>query len=154
MNTPKFEPQNKDFAARTKENFKKQVIMKTLEVEMTALAAGHVELSFPYLPNFTQQHGFLHAGTVTTVMDSAAGYAGFTLMGAKDEVLSIEFKANFLNPAIGERFRVTGDVIKSGRTITVAEAKTFAQKDGEERLVATLMVTLIAARGRGNLPES
>ena len=99
----------------------------------------------------TQQHGFLHAGMVATALDSACGYAGFTLMAADAAVLTIEFKINLLAPAKGERFRMEGRVLKPGRTITVCEGRAFAIDGSQEKLIATMGCTLMAVTGRDNI---
>ncbi len=107
----------------------------------------------PFAPEFTQQHGFLHAGTVATVLDSACGYAAFTLMAPDAAVLSIEFKANFLAPAKGESFRFLGKVVKAGRTVTVCEAQAFGCAGREEKLIATMTATLMAVAGRAGIHQ-
>ncbi len=96
----------------------------------------------------TQQHGFLHAGIVSTALDSACGYAAFSLMPAEAAVLTAEFKINLLNPADGERFRFVADVVKPGRTLTICEARAYAVKGEDEKLVATMTGTLMALVGR------
>jgi len=100
----------------------------------------------PFDERFTQQDGFLHAGIVTTLMDSACGYAAFTLMPANSRVLSVEFKVNFLNPALGERFRAEGHVVKPGKTLTVCEGKLFAMSNDQEKLVSVMQATMICVR--------
>src|SRR3974390_105963 len=140
-----FEPKDTNFAARVRGSFARQAAMQTLGVEITRLAAGEIELAMPYQAAFTQQHGFIHAGIISTVLDSACGYAAFTLMPVDAAVLTVEFKTNLLAPAEGERFRVHGRVVKPGRTLTVCEGEAFAvAADGEERLVSTMTGTLIA----------
>jgi uncharacterized protein (TIGR00369 family) len=102
----------------------------------------------PHDDALTQQHGFLHAGVVATALDSACGYAGFSLMPAEAAVLTAEFKINLVNPADGERFRFVADVLKPGKTLTICEARAYALKGGEEKLVATMTATLMAMVGR------
>ena len=122
--------------------FDRQGIMQTLGVTVDDVAPGRVTLCLPFAPH----HGFLHAGVITTVMDSAAGFAAFTLMDAESEVLTAEFKSSFIAPARGQSFRVVGDVIRSGRTLTFAQAQAFANDDGVETLIATLSATMMAVR--------
>jgi uncharacterized protein (TIGR00369 family) len=106
----------------------------------------------PFDPAFTQQHGFLHAGTIATVLDSACGYAAFSLMPEDAAMLTIEFKINLLSPGLGERFRFRGAVIKPGRTILVADGQAFALgADGQEKLIATMTATLMSIRDREGL---
>jgi uncharacterized protein (TIGR00369 family) len=126
--------------------FDRQGIMQTLGVTVDDVAPGRVTLCLPFAPHLTQHHGFLHAGVITTVMDSAAGFAAFTLMDAESEVLTAEFKSSFIAPARGQSFRVVGDVIRSGRTLTFAQAQAFANDNGVETLIATLSATMMAVR--------
>ena len=135
-----------DAVARMREGFARQGAMQTLGVTVEEVAPGRVTLALPFRAELTQHHGFLHAGIVTTVMDSAAGFAAFTLMEAGAEVLTAEFKASFLAPARGDRFRVTGEVLKPGRTLTFCEARAYGVTDGTETLVATLTATMMAVR--------
>jgi uncharacterized protein (TIGR00369 family) len=144
-----FEPSDANFAERVRTSFARQQVMQTLGVEIARLEAGEIELIFPHNAAYTQQHGFLHAGIISTALDSACGYAAFTLMPADAAVLTVEFKTNLLAPATGQRFRVCGRVVKPGRTLTVCQGEAFAvAADGEERLVATMTGTLIALSDR------
>lgn len=145
-----FVPQDPDFAAKTRASFDRQAIMKTMGVEMTSVEAGRCELVMQFHPDFTQQHGYLHAGAVTTVADSAAGYAAFTLMPANSSVLSIEFKQNLLSPAAGEALIARGEVVRAGRTITVVEARAFMRKDGAEKLIGIMVATMMCMHGRSD----
>lgn len=145
---PSFTPQDADFAARVRASFSRQQAMHTLGIEVAALDAGEIELHMPYNAAYTQQHGFMHAGILTTALDSACGYAAFSLMPADAAVLTVEFKTNLVAPAKGERFVIRGDVIKPGRTLTLCEARAHAIDDGRETLVATMTGTLMAIYGR------
>lgn len=146
-----FEPKDPLFEARVRASFHRQGAMETLGVEIVALHPGAVELGMAYTPAFTQQNGFLHAGIVTTVLDSACGYAAFSLMPAEAAVLTVEFKVNLLAPARGERFLFRGKVVKPGRTITVCEGHAFAIEAGGEKLIATMTGTLMALFGRAGI---
>jgi uncharacterized protein (TIGR00369 family) len=137
------------FEERVRASFARQKAMQTLGVSIARVGEGEVELAMPFQVEFTQQHGFLHAGTVTTVLDSACGYAAFSLMPAETSVLSVEFKVNLLSPARGESFRFIGKVIKAGRTITVCDGQAFSVTGGAEKLVATMTATMIAVTGHG-----
>jgi uncharacterized protein (TIGR00369 family) len=112
-----------------------------------------VVIELDWAAHLTQQHGFLHAGMVATALDSACGYAGFTLMADDAAVLTIEFKTNLLAPAKGQRFRMVGQVIKPGRTITVCEGQAYAIDSGREKLVATMGCTLMAVVGRDGIVQ-
>ena len=142
-------PADADFAARVRTSFARQRAMATLGISLRRVDAGEVELEMPYNADFCQQHGFLHAGTVTTAIDSACGYAAYTLMPADAEVLSVEFKINLLAPAKGERFRFVGRVVKAGRTISNVRGEAFAGAGGRERLIATMDGTMMTLRERG-----
>ena len=117
--------------------------MTTLDAKMTLVEPGEVRIEFPYNPSFTQQHGYIHAGIITTVVDSACGYASYTLMPASSDVLTVEYKVNLLRPARGERFIAIGKVIKPGRTLTVCSGEVFAVENGEEKLIATMQATMM-----------
>ena len=148
MSTPPFEPRCIDFADRVRDSFARQGAMHTLGASLGLVVPGAVDIELPWAPALTQQHGFLHAGMVSTALDSACGYAGLTLMPADAAVLTIEFKINLLAPAKGQRFRMEGRVIKPGRTITVSEGKAFAIDQGKEKLIATMSCTLMCVQHR------
>lgn len=140
-----FQPQNPDFQHQVRASFARQRVMQTLGIDIVRLEPGEIELTMSHDPAYTQQHGFLHAGIVTTALDSACGYAAFSLMPAEAAVLTVEFKTNLLAPAKGDRFLFRARVIKPGRTLTVCEAQALALAAGaEERLVATMTGTLMA----------
>jgi uncharacterized protein (TIGR00369 family) len=147
----RFQPKDPDFAARVRASFDRQAAMKTIGAKLVAAEAGWVVIELPWAQPLTQQHGFLHAGMVATALDSACGYAGFSLMPADAAVLTIEYKINLLAPAKGQRFRMEGLVIKPGRTVTVAEGKAFAIDEGKEKLIATMACTLMAVIGRDGI---
>ena len=118
--------------------------MQTINASLAAVEAGRVEIEIPYQRELTQQDGFIHAGISSTIMDSACGYAAFSLMPAEARVLTIEFKINLLAPAAGDRFRAVGQVRKPGRSLFVAEAELFARSDATDKLIATMSGTLMA----------
>jgi uncharacterized protein (TIGR00369 family) len=146
-----FEPKDPDFHARVVASFTRQGAMNSLGVKIDRLEAGEIELSMPYNAAFSQQHGFIHAGIIATALDSACGYAAFSLMPADAAVLTIEFKTNLLAPAKGERFTFHGHVVKPGRSITVCEARALAHEGGNERLIATMTATLMAVFDRDGI---
>jgi uncharacterized protein (TIGR00369 family) len=139
-------PVDPDFEQRIRTSFARQELINTLNGKIAFISPGELHIEAPFDERFTQQDGFLHAGIVTTLMDSACGYAAYTLMPADSRVLSVEFKVNFLNPARGERFRAEGRVTKSGRTISVCEGKLFALQNGQGKLVAMMQATMICIR--------
>jgi uncharacterized protein (TIGR00369 family) len=143
-----FSPPDPNFETRVRDSFSKQEMLTSLGAQIGLLRAGEVHLTAPYDARFTQQDGFLHAGTVTTLMDSACGYAAYSLMPAASRVLSVEFKVNLLAPARGPRFRAEGHVIKAGRTLTVCEGKLFSVEKEQETLCAIMQATMICIRDR------
>ncbi len=147
-----FQPRNPDFEARCLDSFKRQKAMETLGMRLIGVRPGRVEMEMPFHPEFTQQHGFMHAGIISTALDSACGYAAFSLMAADAAVLTIEFKINLLSPASGDRFVFRAEVTKPGKTITVADGRAFAvRQDGTEKLVATMTGTMMAIVGRDGI---
>lgn len=132
---------------RIRESFAKQTIMALIGAQLTRVEPGVVEITLPYRADLAQQHGYLHAGIITTIADSACGYAAYSLMPPDSEVLSVEFKVNLLRPARGERFLAFAEVVKSGKTLTVVRADVFGVDDNDERqLVATMLGTMICVR--------
>jgi len=150
---PEFKPADENFETRVRESFDRQEVMKTVNASILNVQAGEVELEFPFQANLTQQHGFIHAGIVSTVLDSACGYAAFSLMPKDAAVLTIEFKINLLSPAIGTCFRAIGSVKKPGRNITVTEGELFACQDGKEKLVATMVGTIMSVYNREDVNQ-
>lgn len=140
------QPLDPDYETRVRASFARQALINTLKGKIAYLSPGELHIEAPFDQRFTQQDGFLHAGIVTTLVDSACGYAAYTLMPADSRVLAVEFKVNFLSPACGERFRAEGRVAKSGKTISVCEGKMFAIEAGQETLVAMMQATMICIR--------
>ena len=140
-------PINPSFAADVTSNFAQQAIMNLIGARLARVEPGVVEIELPFRADLTQQDGYIHAGVITTVADSAAGYAAYTLMPAGSRVLSIEFKVNLLRPARGELFVARAEVIKAGRTLTVVRADVSAlNAEGERALVATMQGTMMCLR--------
>ena len=134
---------------RVRASFAKQRVMATIGATLERVEPGEVTIAMPPDPALTQQHGYLHAGIIATIADSACGYAALSLMPADAAVLSIEFKTNMLAPAGGDRFIARARVIKPGRTIMVCDATVHAVKSGAEKLVATMTGTMMVVQGRG-----
>jgi uncharacterized protein (TIGR00369 family) len=149
----KFQPRDPGYEARVRDSFARQGAMQSMAISMDTVAPGRVELSLPHQQAYTQQHGFMHAGVISTAMDSACGYAAFTLMSADAAVLSVEFKANFLAPAAGERFEIVADVVKPGRTISVVNGEAFAVSGEERKLIATMTATIMAVYDRPGIDQ-
>lgn len=149
MTAPAPMPQDPAFEARVRASFARQSAMATLGAQLASVDPGRVVIELPYAQHITQQHGFVHGGVMAAVLDSACGYAASSLMPADAGVLTIEFKVNLLAPAQGHLFRMVGEVLKPGRTISVAEAKAWAlDAQGREKLVASMNATLMVITGR------
>jgi len=142
-----------DGEERVRSSFAKQGLMSTLGATLGSVAPGVVEIAIRPHAAISQQHGFVHAGAVTAIADSAAGYAALTLMPRGTGVLSTEFKINLLAPAIGDRIVARGKVVKAGRTLTVAQSEVFAESEGREKLVALLTATLMAVDAREDISD-
>ncbi len=138
---------NPDAVARMRADFARQGAMSAMGITVTDVAPGWVVLEMPFNADFSQHHGFMHAGVITSGMDSACGFAAFTLMEADAEVLTVEFKCNFMAPAKGAQFRFEGEVVKSGRTLTFTEGRAIALDGDAAVTVATMTATMMAVRG-------
>ena len=138
------QPRNPSFAEEIKQSFTKQTIMGLIGAELSRVEPGIIEITLPYRADLAQQHGYLHAGIVTTIADSACGYAAYSLMPPNSEVLSVEFKVNLLRPAKGVKFLAVAEVVKAGKTLTVVRADVFGlDHEGRRELVATMLGTMI-----------
>ena len=138
---------NPSFVDEIKKSFARQSVMQLIGAVLGRIEPGIVEIILPYRSDLAQQHGFLHAGIVTTIVDSACGYAAFSLMPEGAEVLSVEFKVNMLRPARGSRFVARGEVIKAGRTLTVVRGEVFGLTDAAQKeLVATMQGTMMTVK--------
>ncbi len=131
---------NPEFERVVRESFARQTLMSTIGAVMTRVVPGEVTIQLPFRDDLAQQNGFLHAGIVTAIADSACGYAAQTLMPPGKDVLSVEFKLNLLAPAVGERFIAAATVLRAGRTLTVVRADVHAGG----KLIATMLGTMIA----------
>lgn len=158
------QPRDPDFEHRVRASFARQAVMRTLGVTLQRVAPGEVDLAIPFRTDLTQQHGFLHAGVVTAVVDSACGYAALTLMEPGTAVLSVELKIQLLTPARGAWFLGLGRVVRAGRTLTVVSGKlralaqepgvaTASRAEADGDVVALLTGTMMAVRGRPDLVD-
>lgn len=127
--------------------------MSTLGATLGTVSPGLVEIAIRPAPAISQQDGFVHAGAVSAIADSAAGYAALSLMPAGTGVLTAEFKINLVAPAAGDRILARGRVVKAGRTLTLAQAEVFAESGGQEKLIALLTATLMAVPGRDGISD-
>jgi uncharacterized protein (TIGR00369 family) len=129
-----------------RESFRHQSHMATLGAEIVFIAPGEVHLAFPFAEQFCQQNGYMHAGAIASVADSANGYAAFTLAPPDSDVLAVEFKINLLAPARAAGFLACGRVLRRGRTLTVCQADVFTTGQTERVLIATMLSTIIVRR--------
>jgi uncharacterized protein (TIGR00369 family) len=136
-------PSDPEFESRIRSSFARQGLMKTIGAHLVKVAPGEAQIELPYSKAITQQHGFVHAGIVSTLADNACGYAAYSLMPAESDILGVENKINFLAPAKGERFVGIGRVIKAGRTLAVCSGEVWAYNSGKKTLVAVMQSTLM-----------
>ena len=134
---------------RIRESIGRQTLLTTLGVTIAELAEGRVVLDLPYRADLCQQNGYVHAGAITALADSACGYAAASLMPAGRDVLTVEFKVNLLQPARGDWFRATAEVARAGRTLTVCSARVVAWAGGIEQKPVALMQATMMAVGSG-----
>jgi uncharacterized protein (TIGR00369 family) len=142
-------PPDPEYATRVRLSFGEQRAMAMMGASLGTVAPGAVDVVLPFRDDLTQQDGFIHAGIVAAIADSACGYAAYSLMPASARVLSIEFKLNLLAPAVGERLEARGRVIRSGNTITVCRADVAAMTGESEKLVATMVGTMMSIVASG-----
>jgi len=146
-------PKDPNYEARVRESFARQGLMATLGASLVRVAPGQVEIALFPSAAVSQQHGYVHAGALASIADSAAGYAALTLMPPGAGVLTAEFKINLMAPGLGERMTARGRVIKAGRTLTLAQAEVFALNGGSEKQIALLTATLMAVAGREGVKD-
>ncbi|MGH7497331.1 MAG: PaaI family thioesterase [Gemmatimonadales bacterium] len=142
------QPRDPDYAVRVRESFSRQNHMATLGVTIAHLSPGEVHLAMPFSHSFCQQNGFMHAGAIASVADSANGYAAYTLAPPGTDVLAVEFKINLLAPAKAKAFLACGRVLRAGRTLTVCQADVFTAGGSERTLIATMLSTIIVRPDR------
>ena len=147
------QPRDPNYAERVKTSFAKQLIMETIGARILRVAPGEVDIELPVAAKVPQQHGFVHAGALSTIADSACGYAALSLMPPGAGVLTVEFKVNLMAPAAGERLVAEGRVVKAGRTLTVTQAEVYAEAAGARRLIALMTATMIALEGREGIAD-
>ena len=142
----KFEPKDENFARKVQASFATQLVMKFIGAEITRIEAGAVDIQIAYQKDLTQQNGFIHAGIITTIADSACGYAAFSLMPNGADVLSVEFKVNLLSPSIGDKFLAEARVVRAGKTLTVVQGDVFAITDNQRKHVAIMLATMMCLK--------
>ncbi|MGD1878481.1 MAG: PaaI family thioesterase [Kiloniellaceae bacterium] len=149
-----FSPKDPDFAQRVRDSFQRQTVMGLIGARLVRVEPGEVAIELPFRADLCQQHGFFHAGITSTIADSAAGYAGYSLFPADASVLPVEFKINLLAPADGDLLRAVARVVKPGRTLTITEAEVTVVKGGAEKVCARMSQTLMCLAGRPDMPQA
>ena len=143
-----FQPAFADYAARVRASFARQGAMALIGAEVVDVAPGYCALALTPRPETSQQHGYVHAGILATLVDSAGGYAGYTLFPEDSSVLTVEYKLNLLAPAQGERIVAEGFVVKPGRKLAVTRGEIHAEQGGARALIAIMQQTLMVMHGR------
>ncbi|MDT5270560.1 MAG: hypothetical protein QOH49_2746 [Acidobacteriota bacterium] len=138
-----FEPRDAGYEQRVRESFARQRAMETFGARLLRVGPGEVEIGLEFREELTQQDGYLHAGIVAALVDTACGYAALSLTEPGAEVLSVEFKLNLLSPAAGQSFIARARVVRSGRNLTVCAGDCYALKDDVEKVVATMLATMM-----------
>jgi len=138
-----FQSRNPEFERVVRQSFDKQAMMSTLGATLTRVEAGRVDIEMAFDARFTQQDGYLHAGAVATIADSANGYAALSLAPAGTEVLAVEFKINLVRPVVGDRIVARGRVIRPGSSLTACMTEVYAQREGSSKLVALALGTIM-----------
>ena len=146
-----FKAQTDNYRQRVEESIARQNALTLMGAKVLRVEPGLVDLEIAHDDRLTQQHGFIHAGITTTLLDSACGYAAFSLMPADAGVLTVELKTSLLAPADGEHFLFEGRVLKAGRTLSFCEGRAYAHKQGQQRLIATMSATMMTVMGRSDV---
>jgi uncharacterized protein (TIGR00369 family) len=145
-----FAPRDPDYAARVRASFERQGAMRLIGARLAEVRAGYCAIELPYREDLTQQHGYVHAGIVSAIADSAGGYAGFTLFPADASVLTVEYKLNLIAPAKGDRLVAEAQVVKPGRTLAITRGEVYAEAGGTRTLCAIMQQTLIVLSGKAD----
>lgn len=144
------EPRDPGYEARLRGSFGRQGLMRHLGARLDAVSPGRCTVAVDFRPELAQQHGYFHGGVIGALADNAGGYAAFSLVGATESVLTVEYKVNLLAPARGTLLQAVGEVVRAGRTLTVSDVRIMVSDHAETRLCATATVTLITLRTRGD----
>lgn len=149
-----FEPKFADYKEKITESFSRQKFMELINAELVDVQPGYCEIQVPYDLTLTQQHGFFHAGIISTIADNAAGYAGFSLMEKSSSVLTVEFKLNLMAPGDGDLLIGRSNVLKNGKTLTICRSEVFVINNGKEKLCAASQTTLIELKNSSDKNEA
>jgi uncharacterized protein (TIGR00369 family) len=138
---------------RCLESFDRQGLMTLLGAQLVEAAEGRAAIEVPYREDLTQQHGYFHGGVVTAIADTACGYAAYTTMPEDSSVLTVEFKINLMNPAVGDRLRAEAKVHKAGRTLVVVGATVTVLRDEKALTCAEMLGTFIVLRNTSDVEQ-
>jgi uncharacterized protein (TIGR00369 family) len=147
---PQWTPVDPGYQERVRSSFARQGAMRTLGATLESVKPGFCAISLVPRPEIGQQHGYVHAGVIAAIADSAGGYAGFTLFPERASVLTVEYKLNLLQPASGERLVAEGHVVKSGRTLVITRGEVHSEQDGRRTLVAIMQQALMVMHGKAD----
>jgi len=145
-----FTPAFAGFADRVRASFARQGAMAHIGAMLAGVGPGYCAIAVVPRPEISQQHGYVHAGIVGALVDTAGGYAGYTLFPEESSVLTVEFKLNLLAPAQGERLVAEGFVVKPGRTLAITRGEVHAEAGGRRTLVALMQQTLMVMHGKAD----
>ncbi len=148
-----YKPLDPDYERKVRDSFARQPFMDFIGAKLTKIMPGYCEIELDYREELTQQHGFFHAGIVGTIADNSCGYAAYSLMPVDSSVLTVEYKLNLISPAKGSSIISRGEVIKSGRTITVAKAEVVVVAENQKNTCASALITLMTLAGKADRPE-
>jgi len=146
----KFEPKFNGYKKKVEESFERQNFMKFINAELVDVQPGYCEIHVPFDSHLTQQHGFFHGGVISTIADTTAGYAGFSLMEETSSILTVEFKLNLLSPGEGDMLIGKANVLKNGRTLTICRSEVYVVNKGTEILCAASQSTLMELRNKSD----
>jgi uncharacterized protein (TIGR00369 family) len=142
------QPADARYAERVRDSFARQGAMRLIGATLIEVGPGYCAIALVPRPEVAQQHGYVHAGVVAAIVDTAGGYAGFTFFPADASVLTVEYKLNLLAPAVGDRLVAEGFVVKPGRTLAITRGEVHAEQGGRRTLVALMQQTLMVMRGK------
>ncbi|AXT20720.1 hotdog fold thioesterase [Flavobacteriaceae bacterium AU392] len=145
-----FAPKNINYKNKVKDSFDRQKFMQLINAKLIDVKPGYCEIQIPYDINLTQQHGFFHAGIISTIADNAAGYASFSLMDENSSILTVEFKLNLIAPGKGDMLIGKANVLKNGKTLTICRSEVYIVKNGIEKLCAAAQSTLIELKNKSD----
>lgn len=147
------EPRDPQWQEKVRDSFARQKVMRLIGAELVDVQPGRCEIHLPFRDDLTQQNGYFHAGIVATVVDSAGGYAGFSLMAAGTDVLTVEYKLNLLAPGEGERLVAVGEAVKSGRNLVITRGEVYAVKNARSIHCAIMQQTLMTMHANPRVQE-